>query len=282
MDLKRLSKETSAGLVHCKKALAESGGDYDKAREILKEFGHAVSVKKSNREASDGVVGALSSGNFGVMIELNCETDFVARNDKFQQFADLVLQAVCENKAKTVEECLAVTLSGGQTVRDAIMEQISIFRENIVLSKCTAFELSGSGLVGVYIHNKYTENLGKIGVVVALESNAAALQDVAKNIAIQIMSECPQAISIQDIDPELLSGEKEKYREETQGKPDSVAEKIVQGKLNKFYKRIVLLEQPLFADPEISVKQYLDNVAAELSGVIKVLWYRVFTLGDAD
>ncbi|ABD46009.1 translation elongation factor Ts [Neorickettsia sennetsu] len=283
-DLKSLSKETSAGLVHCKQALSEAHGDLTRAREILKELGHAVSVKKANRGARDGVVGALSSGKFGVILELNCETDFVARNEKFQQFAQSVLEAACAAKVKSVEECLSTPLPGGQKVRDAIVEQVAVFRENIVLSRCVTYEVSQSGLLGVYVHNKYTENLGKIGVAVAVVSEAdpSFLSTVAKDIAIQVMSECPCAIDVARIPPNLLESEKHKYNLEVEGKPASVAEKIIAGKLSKFYKKVVLLEQPLFSDPERSVKQYISDKEMESSAKIDVVWYEVFVLGEAS
>ncbi|QHD65522.1 translation elongation factor Ts [Neorickettsia findlayensis] len=282
-DLKSLSKETSAGLVHCKQALTEAQGDLVKAKEILKELGHAVSAKKADRGARDGVVGALSSGKFGIMLEMNCETDFVARNEKFQQFAQSVLEAACAAKAKSVDECLDVLLPGGQKVRDAIVEQIAVFRENIILSRCVAYEVPQNGLLGVYVHNKYVENLGKIGVAVALASEAdpSFLSSVAKDIAIQVMSECPQAIDVAGIPAELLESEKQKYNVEVEGKPASIAEKIVAGKVSKFYKKVVLLEQPLFSDPERSVRQYISDKEMESSTKISVVWYEVFVLGDA-
>lgn len=282
-DLKHLSRETSAGLVHCKRALSEACGDLLRAKEILKKLGHSVSAKKSDRSAHEGVVGALSSGRFGIMIELNCETDFVARNEKFQQFARSVLEAVCLAGAKSVEECLEVMLPEGQKVRDAIVEQISVFRENIVLSRCVAYEVPRNGLLGVYVHNKYVENLGKVGVAVALasEMDSSSLSVLAKDIAIQVMSETPQAIGIPDLAPELLSAEKQRYEGEVQGKPPAVAEKIVAGKLGKFYRKVVLLEQPFFSDPDKSVKQYISEKEEEFSAKVDVLWYRVFVLGES-
>lgn len=280
--LKRLCSETSAGLVHCKNALVRADGDYAQALEILKEIGHLIAAKKSDREATDGLVIALvnQDSSFGVILELNCETDFVARNEKFQEFGMSIAQIACQNKIKTKEQLL-----GESSIEDEIKSQIAVFKENIILSKYHAIELKNAGVIGFYIHNKYTENLGKTGVITAIESDAEdkeTLKTVAKNIGIQVVSNDPQGISVDDLDTKIVEEEKAKFQEDLSGKPANIAEKIIAGKLQKFYKEIVLLEQEFFMDPDQTVADYLAEQEQNLSSKLKVISYKKFNLGLDD
>lgn len=280
-DLKRLREQTSAGLASCKKALKEAGGDYDKAVALVEKMGHEIAAKKSGREASDGFIAAKSDGKFAVMIELNCETDFVARNEKFQVYAQKVLDIAHAERVRSKDELLGLSAEDGTFVSDMIVQMISVFRENIVLSRLT-FELAQDNeVVGCYVHNKYTEDLGKFGVLTKIASAAdpASLQSVAKSVCIQVMSGGAIAVSAQDLDDAVVQAQKDKYTEEIKGKPQNIAEKIIAGKLKKFYKECVLLEQDFYADSEKSVDQYLKEQSKKLGHEIKVCSYKAFKLG---
>jgi elongation factor Ts len=282
--LKRLCADTSAGLLNCKNALKKADGDYDKAREYLKELGHSIAAKKSDREANDGVVGAIVSDDFGLILELNCETDFVARNEKFQEFVNKVLKFACQNKITSKEDLLKLKTDTNSTIDDEIKSQIAIFKENILLSKYHAVQLRSPGVIGFYVHNKYTDSLGKIVVLVSIESTGEKnkLKEIAKNIGIQVISYNPQGISVQDLDPKVVEEEKLKFQDGLAGKPVNIAEKIISGKLQKFYKEVILLEQELFMDPDKTVSNYIEEQEKELSTKIQIISYKKFALGLDD
>lgn len=283
-DLKRLCKETSAGLVYCKKALLDAGGLYDKAKEILKELGHSMAAKKAGRDASEGVIAVLAKDGCGIMLELNCETDFVARNEKFQQFANDVLEVAHANRSSSPHDLMACKMQDSSCVADQLADRIAVFKENILLSRCVLLSAPKNGVVWGYVHSKYTENLGKVGVLVAMESSGdqQKLQEIAKKICIQVMSGSPQSISIDDLDKSVVEGEKTRYQDDIAGKPKEIAEKITAGKLQKFYREVVLLEQHFYMDNEKSVAQYLDEQAKEIDADIKVVSYKIFNLGATD
>lgn len=256
-DVSKLRKMTGAGMMDCKKALTEANGDFDAAIDAIRKKGQLLASKRADREASEGCVLAGVSGNVGAVIALNCETDFVAKNDSFVAFAQSILDLALENGAKTVEEVNALTLDGA-TVAEQIVEQIGVIGEKIELA---FFETVSDAAVVPYIHPG-----NKLSVVVAFNQELADEQ-MGKDVAMQVAAMAPVSVSRDDVPEEIVAKEleigKEKAREE--GKPEAMLDKIAQGRLGKFFKESTLLEQAFVKDNKQSIKQYLQSANKELT-----------------
>lgn len=280
-DVKKLREMTGAGMLDCKKALEEAGGDIEKAKEILRIKGLAKAEKKAGRETKEGLVFVLLSEDRkkGAMIELNCETDFVARNEEFQKLAERIARHLLEtdenkNKAGAGEEVLSQKLydEPEKTVEVLIKEAIAKIGENIKLSRYCRYDTED------YLHS-YVHGGGRIGVL--LDFKAPELKDqvlrLVQDIAMQIAAMRPEYVRIEDIPEEVLDREKRILREQTlsEGKPEHIVEKIVEGKLKKFYQEKVLLEQPFIRDD----KKKVSDVIKESGFEIEVKRFCRFELG---
>jgi elongation factor Ts len=258
-DVNKLRQITGAGMMDCKKALAESGGDFDKAVDYLRKKGQKVAANRADREAKEGyIIAKTSSDNTtGYLISLSCETDFVAKNQDFVNFAESILNAAMSNNPADVEGLKALTIDGA-TINDKLFDMIGKIGEKIELS---AFEKITAPKVVVYNHPG-----NRLASMVGL-SSATASADAGKDVAMQIAAMNPVAIDKGDVDASVIERELEIAKEQirAEGKPEDMVEKIAQGKLNKFYQESTLLNQAFIKEDKKSVKQYLDGVEKGLT-----------------
>lgn len=256
-DVSKLRKMTGAGMMDCKNALQEAAGDFDKAIEIIRKKGQAVASKRAGREASEGVVLAKSAGNFGAMIVLNCETDFVAKNDDFVKTAESILDAALKEKPGDLDQLKSISVDG-KVVNDIVIEKIGIIGEKLDLSYYAKIE---AGTVVAYIHpgNKLASLVG---------FNQGEIEEqVGKNVAMQIAAMDPIAIDETDVPSEIREKELEIGREQArkEGKPENIIDRIAEGKLKKFYKDSTLLNQDFIKDNKMTIRDYLKSVDAGLA-----------------
>ena len=253
--VKELREKTGAGMMDCKKVLTETDGDLEKAAELLRERGIAKAAKKSGRIAAEGLVEAYVSedGKVGAVVEVNAETDFVAKNEEFKKFVMDVAKQVVENKPKTVEDLLAEPsiAEGGKTVNEVLIEKIATIGENMSIRRFARFETDG--LIEKYIHGD-----GKIAVLVNMKNGN---KELAKDICMQIAAARPEYVSREEVPADRLEKEKEILKQQTinEGKPEAIAEKIVMGRINKFYEEICLVDQEFVKDPSVKVSQILKD-----------------------
>ena len=278
--VKELREKTGAGMMECKKALTESNGDLEGAIDYLRKKGLSVAAKKASRVASQGLVGVKSTGKKGAIIELNSETDFVAKNDEFQKMALNMVEAALENG--DLEAVKAAQLNG-KSIAENLTDLIAKIGENMSLRRTAALSVE-NGVVASYIHNVAAPNLGKIGVLVGLESRAdpAKLQEVAKQGAMHIAAAAPQALDIDSLDKAAVEHEKSIYSEQARqsGKPENIIEKMIEGRIRKFYEEVVLLEQAYIMDPDKKVKDVIADASKELGAPVELKGYVRFALGE--
>lgn len=256
-DVSKLRKMTGAGMMDCKKALEESNGDFDKAVEIIRKRGQLVASKRADREASEGVVLAKTNNNatLGVIIVLNCETDFVAKNENFINFAQGILQAALENNPANLDALKQIKLDG-RTIGERVTEQIGIIGEKLELSY---FDKIEAAQVVPYIHPG-----NRLATLVGLSKTVDA--QVGKDVAMQVAAMSPVAVDKADVPADLIEKEKEIGREQArnEGKPENMLDKIAEGKLNKFFKESTLLNQDFTKDSSKTVRQYLQEADKDL------------------
>lgn len=245
--VKELREATGAGMMDCKKALVESAGDMDKAIEVLRQKGISSAEKKMGRIAAEGLVASAIEGTKGALVEVNCETDFVAKNEEFKALTADIAKLVATSSVKTVEELLAVDF-GGKSLEEVIKEKIATIGEKITVRRFEKYE----GNLSTYIHN------GKIGVMLVTDKQ----EEVAgKDVCLHIASSAPEFLSSEDVPQSVRDEEKriEMGKEDLQSKPEAIREKIVEGRLQKILAQRCLLEQPFVKDPGVSVKQFIEG-----------------------
>lgn len=276
-DVKDLREKTGCGMMDCKKALTEANGDAEKAMELLREKGLATAAKKSGRIAAEGIVEAYVDGNVGVLVEVNAETDFVAKNDEFRTFVSDVAKQIADNNPADVDALLEQSFGGG-TVRDALTEKIAKIGENMNIRRFERYE----GIVETYIHGG-----GRIGVIVDFDTTAeaAATEDfktLAKDIAMQIAAIFPQYVAPENVPADVVAKEKEilTVQAMNEGKPANIAEKMVEGRIKKFYKDVCLLEQPFIKDGDKSVAAVIKEVSAKIGAPIAVTKFARLEKGE--
>ncbi len=277
-QVKELRTRTGAGMMDCKKALQETGGDMDKAVDFLREKGLAAAAKKAGRIAAEGaVVAAQGDDGTGCIVEVNSETDFVAKNDLFRTFAQSVAEHILTHDPADVEALLAQSMKDGKTLADHVKEQIATIGENLAIRRFARF--GGDGKVAAtYIHMQ-----GKIGVLVEMEgAGAAQAAEVGRDIAMHIAASKPLALQRADMDEAEVAHERQIYAAQAKesGKPEKVIDKIVTGRLEKFFAANCLLEQPFVKDTDVTVAQLLANKAKELGGPITLTRFVRFELGE--
>ena len=267
--VKELRERTGAGMMDCKKVLSETDGDLEKASELLRERGIAKAAKKSGRVAAEGMVEAYISedGKDGAIVEVNSETDFVAKNQEFRTFVMDIAKQVVKNNPKTVEDLLQepAIFEEGKTVNEALIGKIATIGENISIRRFARFETT-DGLIEKYIHGD-----GKIAVLVNMTSGN---KELAKDVCMQIAAARPEFVSREQVPAERLEKEKEILKAQTmnEGKPEAIAEKIVMGRINKFYEEICLVDQEFVKDPSQKVSNILKDA--------KVLEFARFETGE--
>ena len=288
-DVKNLRERTGAGMMDCKKALDETGGDFEAAVDALRAKGLAAVAKKSSRTAAEGLVGVAVSGTKGVAVEVNSETDFVAKNDQFQDFVRKTTEAALGLDSDDVEALKAAAYPGGGTVADTLTNNVATIGENQQVRRMKTVSVS-NGVVVPYMHNAAAPNLGKIGVLVALESEGdkAALEALGKQIAMHIAAAFPMALSADDLDPEVLDRERkialEKATEEASksGKeiPADILAKRADGAAAKFAKDNALLSQVFVMDNKTPIAQVVANAAKDAGAAVVLKDYVRFQLGE--
>jgi elongation factor Ts len=254
-DVNRLRQQTGAGMMDCKKALTEANGDFEAATDYLRKKGAKVAASRQDRESNEGVViaKATQDGKRGVIVELNCETDFVAKNADFVAFGNKIVELAIENNPATLEELLQSKLDGA-VLSDTILDQTGKIGEKINVSK---YEVVSGEKVIAYIHGNY-----RLGVLVALSADAARADEAGKDVAMQIAAMNPVAIDKGDVDTRTIEREMDIARDQirAEGKPEEMVEKIAAGKLNKFYKDSTLLNQEFVKDSSKTVAQFLNDI----------------------
>ena len=281
--VKQLREQTGAGMMDCKAALIESAGDLDNATDWLRKKGLAAAAKKAGRLASEGLIGLEVDGRRGVVVEVNSETDFVARNQDFQALVGTIAGLALESGGD-LERLLQTTVpASGRSVADEITQKVAVIGENLSLRRVAAIEV-GEGVVGAYVHSALAPGLGKIGVLVGLQSagDPEQLATLGKQLAMHVAAAKPLAVSVDRLDARELERERAIYAEQARasGKPDSIVDKIVDGRVRKFYEEVVLLEQAYVIDPDLKVKAAVERVAESIGSTITVTGFERFALGE--
>jgi len=281
--VKELRDKSGAGMMDCKKALQETGGDIEEAQDWLRKKGLATAAKKSGRTASEGLVGLLAEGGKGVAVEINSETDFVARNETFQEFVRNVT-SVAMTVDGDLDKLKAAAYPGtGRTVEEELTHMIATIGENMNMRRSAGLSV-GNGVVAGYIHNKMAEGLGKIGVLVALESDGekSALDALGKQIAMHVAAARPQWLSVDEVDASALDRERSVLSEQARasGKPEEIIAKMVEGRLRKFYEEVVLLEQSFVMDPDRKIAKVVEGAAKDVGAPVSIGGFVRFELGE--
>src|SRR5215470_7925401 len=279
--VKDLRESTGAGMMDCKTALTETGGDMTAAQDWLRKKGLSKAAKKAGRVAAEGLIGALTKGNKGVVVEVNSETDFVARNEQFQGLVKMIAQVALDVGADV--EKIKATKVGNVTVETAIADAIATIGENMTLRRAASLNV-GKGVVSSYVHNAVIDGAGKIGVIVALDSSGKTdeLAQLGRQLAMHVAAANPLALDPAGLDPQLVKRERDvladKYRQ--QGKPENVIEKIVESGLKTYYKEVCLLEQAFVHDSGKSVAQALKEAEGKIGAPVKIAGFVRYALGE--
>lgn len=285
--VKDLRERTGAGMMDCKRALSEVNGDMEAAIDWLRKKGLAAAAKKAGRVASEGLVGVAidesSNGLAGAVVEINAETDFVARNDKFQNLVRNTA-AIAAKSDYTVDSLKSAAFPGeSPTVDEEITRLIAVIGENMHLRRLQRLSVS-QGHVASYVHNAVSPGLGKIGVLVALESSGDKnkLADLGKRLAMHVAAANPQALIIETLDPALLEREKNIVSEQARasGRPEDIIAKMVEGRLRKFYEEVVLMEQTFIIDGKTKIREMLETASKELNAPVTLKAYVRYALGE--
>ena len=281
--VKELREKSGAGMMDCKKALLETDGKMEEALDWLRKQGLSAVAKKSGRVAAEGLIGITIKNNSGSIIEINSETDFVARNELFQNFVK-----VCSELALSSKEDIDLlkTISfpnSDRTVDQELAHNIATIGENMNIRRLEFLEVSNGVLIS-YVHNSVSEGLGKLGVLVALESEAdkESLSSVGKQIAMHIAATSPQSLNINDLDTDVVNRERQVLIEQAvaSGKPKEIAEKMVNGRMQKFYQEVVLNEQISVIDGETKIKDVINKLETNLKMEVKLTGFKILKLGE--
>lgn len=281
--VKTLREKTGAGMMDCKKALVETAGDLEAAVDWLRKKGLAAAAKKAGRVASEGLIAVSSANKAAAVVEINAETDFVARNPQFQSLCATVAQIAADHTGD-VESLKAAAYPGeGVAVETAITQAIAVIGENMSLRRMTRLSVN-QGVVSSYCHAAVAPGLGKIGVLVALESAADQdkLQDLGKKIAMHVAAAVPQALTISDVDSSALDRERAVLEEQARasGRPEDVIQKMVEGRIRKYYEEVVLLEQIYVVDGKTKISDVVAQAAKELGTDVQLTGFARFALGE--
>ena len=270
-QVKELRDATKVGMMECKKALVDAEGDFDAAMKFLREAGIAIAGKKADRVANEGLIAAdvIKGGKLGVIVEVNCETDFVARNETFQTFVAELLE-----KAKTLDGSLA------EACKDELVAKIAETGENLIINRHERFEVQGTGIAASYIHLG-----GKIGVLAEIGCNDDAslaneqFREMAKDITLHIAASKPDYLTREDVPADITTSEREIFAKQAEGKPENIVEKIVAGKIEKFYATNCLMEQGFIKDPDQSITDLLASCGKEIGDSLSIRRYLLYRIG---
>lgn len=283
--VKELRETTGVGMLDCKKALVEANGDMEQAVDWLRKKGLASAAKKSSRVAAEGLVAVAVDGNKGAAVEVNSETDFVAKNEIFQEYVEDAAKVAlhCNGDVEAMKAFVCPKCADSKTFGERLTDMIAKIGENMNLRRAKVISVN-NGVVCSYVHNAVRNGLGKIGVLVALESTAdkAKLEELGKHIAMHIAATAPIALKIAGVAPEAVEHEKSIFAEQAKasGKPANIIEKMVEGRIRKFYEEVVLEEQAFIMDPDKKIKDIVADAAKECGTDIKLTDFVFFKLGD--
>lgn len=280
--VKELRDKTGAGMMDCKAALTESGGDVEAAVDWLRAKGLSRAAKKAGRVAAEGLIGVASADDRAVMIEVNSETDFVARNEDFQALVSGIAQAALATDGSLAAVATA-KMADGKTVDDAIKTAIGTIGENMTLRR-SAMVVAPSGQVASYVHSAVAPGLGKIGVIVGVTSagDSEKVAGFGRQIAMHVAASSPLAVRVEELDPEVVARERAVYAEQAResGKPEAIIEKMVEGRMRKYYEEVVLLSQAFIIDTDKTVGEALKSAESDVGGAVEVTEFAVFRLGE--
>jgi elongation factor Ts len=284
--VKELREKSGVGMMDCKKALTENGGDIEASIDWLRSKGLSKAAKKADRVAAEGLVALAvrdaGPGQVATVVEINAETDFVARNELFQAAARDVATAALDTDG-SVEAISAATLASGETVQERLTHLIATIGENMVLRRAARFEVS-PGAVATYVHNATAPGLGRIGVLVALtsEGDKAKLAELGRKIAMHVAATAPLSLSTDDLDPAAVERERAIFAEQAaaSGKPPAVVEKMVEGRIRKFFEEVVLLKQAFVMNPDVTIEQLLAQTGKEIGAPITLTAFKRLALGE--
>jgi elongation factor Ts len=279
--VKELREKTGVGMMDCKKALAENNGDLEAAVDWLRAKGLSKAAKKAGRVAAEGLVGVAVGGTTGAVVEVNAETDFVARNDQFQDAARTITGLALG--VDSVEALGAAPVAGTDgSVSDLLTNLIATIGENMTLRRMAKVSVS-QGVVASYIHTQIADGLGRIGVLVGVEGSgdAAVLTEIGRKVAMHVAATGPLALNVDQLDPAVVERERAVLTEQAResGKPDSVIEKMIEGRIRKFYEEVVLLKQPFVMNPDQTVEAYVAETGKPVGGAT-VTGFALFKLGE--
>lgn len=282
-QVKELREKTGAGMMDCKKALTETGGDMEAAVDWLRAKGIAKADKKSGRTAAEGLIGMAADGARAVLVEINSETDFVARNDEFQKLVSGVANVALGTDGELASVKSAVYPATGKSVEATITDAVATIGENLNLRRSAMLSVE-QGIVASYIHNSVADGLGKLGVIVALKSSgdAAALESLGKQIAMHVAAANPLAVTSADVDADVAARERAIFMEQAResGKPENIVEKMVEGRMRKFYEEVALVSQSFVMNPDLTVAEALKAAEGEAGAAVEVAGFVRFQLGE--
>ncbi len=281
--VKELREKTGAGMMDCKQALTENDGDMEKAIDWLRAKGLSKAAKKSSRAAAEGLVGVVTDGTRAALVEVNSETDFVARNEEFQKMVAEIARVALDAKGD-VEALKAATFPGSdKSVEEYVKEMVGKIGENMTVRRTAYLEVP-EGAVVAYMHNQAAPGLGKIGVLVALESSGdvARLEELGKKLAMHVAAAAPLALTEADIPAEVAERERAVYMEQAResGKPENIIEKMVEGRMKKFFKESVLMSQIFVMDNETPIEKVVKDAESEVGAPVKLVGFNRMQLGE--
>ena len=281
--IKELREKSGAGMMDCKKALTETDGNMEEAIDWLRKQGLSAVAKKSGRVAAEGLIGVTINNNSGAMVEINSETDFVARNELFQNFVKTCSTLVLSSK-NDIEALQELPFpNSDRTVNEELANNIATIGENMNIRRVEFLEVS-EGILVSYVHNNVADGLGRLGVLVALESKAENnnLLETGKQVAMHIAATSPKSLNVEDLDPQIVEREREVLIDQAMasGKPKEIAEKMVQGRMNKFYQEVVLNEQVSVVDGETKIKDLVKKLSSEINHDVKIKGFKILKLGE--
>ena len=280
--VKELREKSGAGMMDCKAALTENDGDMEAAIDWLRKKGLSAAAKKAGRAAAEGLVGMVIEGQTGALVEVNAETDFVGRNETFQEFVAKV-SAIAIANGDNFESLKAAEYEGGTSVEQAVVDLVAKIGENLGLRRSARLSVE-NGTVSGYIHGQVAPGMGKIGVLVALESDGDKdkLNELGRKLAMHVASSQPQYLDIASVDASALQREREILAEQARasGKPEEIVEKMVEGRLRKFYEEVVLLEQVFIMDTDSKVGKFVEAATKDIGSPVKIVGFERFTVGE--
>ena len=284
-QVKELREKTGAGMMDCKGALAENGGDMEAAVDWLRKKGLSKAAKKSGRTAAEGLVGVATDGTRGAVVEVNSETDFVARNDGFQALVKGISTLALAANGDVAALAAATLPSTGKSVADSLTDAVATIGENMQLRRTAALAVA-DGVVASYVHNQAADGMGKIGVLVALESTAdkAKLAALGKQIAMHVAAHdpTPAAVRTEEIDPAIVEKERQIFSAQAleSGKPAAVVEKMVEGRIRKFYEEVTLLKQNFVMNPDLTVEALVAQAGKDLGAPVTIKAFVRMVIGE--